>query len=57
MSTNEFRLQDINLRINTIVGVKKYQEIKKAMEAFDQKLLQEMEKPGEEHHQVDFKIK
>lgn len=56
MSINEFRLQDINIRINTIVGVKKYQEVKKAMEAFDQKLLQEMEKPGEKR-QVDFKIK
>lgn len=56
MSINELRLQDINIRINTIVGVKKYQEIKKVMENFDQKLLREMEKPGPEH-QVDFKIK
>lgn len=56
MSINELRLQDINMRINTIIGMKKYQEIKKAMETFDQRLHRETEKPGGEH-QVDFKIK
>ena len=56
MSINELRLQDINIRINTIIGVRKYQEIKKVMETFDQKLHQEMEKPGQ-GHQVDVKIK
>lgn len=56
MSMNELRLQNLNLRINTIVGVKKYQEVKKVMEAFDNKLRQEVEKPGKEH-QVDLKIK
>jgi hypothetical protein len=56
MSMNEFRIQDINMRINTFVGVRKYQEIKKVMETFDQKLQQETEKTGTEH-QVDIKIK
>lgn len=56
MSINEFRLQDTNMRINTIVGVRKYQEVKKVMEAFERKVHQEIEKPGTQH-QVDFKIK
>jgi hypothetical protein len=55
MSMSEIRLQDVNMRINTIVGVKKYQEVKKVMETFDQKLRQAVEQP--ENHQVDFKIK
>lgn len=56
MSMNELHLHDLNFRINTIVGVRKYQEVKKVMEVFDTQLHREMEKPGKEH-QVDFKIK
>ena len=55
MSISGLGLQDLNIKINTIVGVKQYQEVKKAMEAFDNKLRLEMEKPGTQ--QVDVKIK
>lgn len=34
----------INNRVNSVVGLKQYQQVKKVMEGFDSKLRQEMDK-------------
>lgn len=44
MSINGLPLTDVNTRFNTIAGVKKYQQVKKVMEEFDNKLKQEVAK-------------
>jgi len=38
------RLNAVNNRVNTVVGLKQYRQVKKAMEEFDSKLHQEMGK-------------
>lgn len=38
------RLNVINNRVNTVVGLKQYRQVKKTMEEFDSKLRQEMDK-------------
>jgi hypothetical protein len=53
MPVNGPRLDDINSRVNTVVGLKKYQQIKKVMEEFDTKLQEEINK---QPHKVDHKI-
>lgn len=53
MSVNDPRLNDLNTRVNTVVGIKKYQEIKKVMEEFDSKLQKEINK---QPNKVDHKI-
>jgi len=47
------RLNGINTKVNTLVGIKQYREVKKVMENFDSKLNLEMEKASK----VDRKIK
>lgn len=36
------RVNAINNKVNTVVGLKQYRQVKKAMEEFDSKLCQEM---------------
>lgn len=38
------RLNVINNRVNAVVGLKQYQQVKKVMAEFDSKLRQEMDK-------------
>lgn len=38
------RLNTINNRVNKVVGLKQYRQVKKVMEEFDSKLRQEMDK-------------
>jgi hypothetical protein len=54
MAVNGPRMDDLNSRVNTVVGLKKYQQIKQVMAEFDSKLQTELNKPT---HKVDHKIK
>lgn len=44
MPVNGPHPNDLNTRVNTVVGIKKYQQIKKVMEEFDSKLQRELNK-------------
>lgn len=46
------RLNAINNKVNTVVGLKQYRQVKKAMEEFDSKLRQEMGKPSKVDRQI-----
>lgn len=46
------RLNAINNKVNTVVGLKQYRQVKKAMEEFDSKLRQEMGKLSKVDHQI-----
>ncbi len=54
MPVNGPGLNDINSRVNTVVGIKKYQEVKKIMSDFDKQLQNEINKQAPK---VDHKIK
>jgi len=56
MAVNGPRFDDvsINNRVNTVVGIKKYQHIKQVMSEFDSKLQDELNK---QTPKVDLKIK
>lgn len=54
MAVNGPRIDDLNSRVNTVVGLKKYQQIKKVMAEFDSKLQDELNK---QPHKVDHEIK
>jgi 3-dehydroquinate dehydratase len=54
MAVNGPRIDDLNSRVNTVVGLKKYQQIKQVMSEFDLKLRDELNK---QTHKVDHKIK
>lgn len=47
------RLNGINNKVNTVVGLKQYRQVKKTMEEFDSKLRQETDK----YSKVDRQIK
>ncbi len=55
MSINALHSNDVNRRVNTVTGLKKYQEVKKVMEVFKNELRQEMEKP--QSTKVDYRVK
>lgn len=46
------RFNAINNKVNTIVGLKQYRQVKKVMEEFDSKLRQEMDKPSKVDRQI-----
>lgn len=46
------RFNAINNKVNTVVGLKQYQRVKKTMEEFDSKLRQEMDKPPKVDRQI-----
>lgn len=53
MSNNfDPRLNGINNKVNTVVGLKQYQQVKKTMEEFDSKLRQEMDKYAKVDRQI-----
>ncbi len=53
MSSNfDPRLNGINNRVNTVVGLKQYQQVKKVMEKFDSKLREEMDKFSKVDRQI-----
>ncbi len=45
MPHNSIKLNDTNLRINTITGMKSYRKVKEVLSKFDEKLADEMGKP------------
>jgi hypothetical protein len=54
MAVNGPRFDDVNTRVNTVVGIKNYQKTKQVMAEFDSKLQNELNK---QTPKVDFKIK
>lgn len=46
------RLNAINNKVNTVVGLKQYRQVKKTMEDFDPKLRQEMGKLSKVDRQI-----
>jgi hypothetical protein len=54
MAVNGPRFDDVNIRVNSVVGLKKYQQVKKVMAEFDSKLQNEINKQSPK---VDHKIK
>lgn len=46
------RFNAINNKVNTVVGLKQYRQVKKAMEEFDSKLHQEVGKSSKVDHQI-----
>jgi 3-dehydroquinate dehydratase len=54
MAVNGPLINDLNSKVNTVVGIKKYQQIKKVMAEFDSMLQNEI---NQQPHKVDHKIK
>jgi hypothetical protein len=56
MATNGPRFDDVNVnsRVNSVVGIKKYQHIKEVMSQFDSKFQDELNK---QTPKIDHKIK
>lgn len=46
------RLNAVNNRVNTVVGLKQYRQVKKVMEEFDSKLSQEIGKLSKVDRQI-----
>lgn len=46
------RLNGIDTRVNTVVGIKQYRQVKKVMENFDSKLNREIDKASKIDRQI-----
>jgi hypothetical protein len=46
------RLNGINTRVNTVVGIKQYRHVKKVMEDFDSKLNREIDKASKINQKI-----